>query len=90
VERAVDGQRAQALDVGPHLVEGVGDQLVAGDGLAHRAPLRRVVLRQAVGRLAEPDTLEAHTQPSVVHEQQHVLEALAALANQLGGRPVEG
>jgi hypothetical protein len=68
----VHGERAQGLDVGAHLVEVVGDHLVAVDGLAHAAALGGVAARQAQRGLAQADGLEADADAGVVHQQQHV------------------
>jgi hypothetical protein len=72
VDGAVHGQRAEGLDVGAHLVEVVGDHLVAVDGLAHAAALGGVGLGEPVGGLAQADGLEADADAGVVHEQEHV------------------
>jgi hypothetical protein len=63
---------------------------VARDGLAHAAALGGVGPCHAVSGLGEADALEAHADARVVHQRQHVAEALAALADELGRGPVEG
>ena len=85
----VHGEGAQALDVGAHLVEVVGDHLVAVDRLAHAAALGGVGLRQAQGGLAQADRLEADADAGVVHEHEHQLEALAALSEELARHAIE-
>jgi hypothetical protein len=55
-----------------HLVEVVGDHLVAVDGLAHAAALGGVALAPGAGGLAQAERLEAHADARVVHQQEHV------------------
>jgi hypothetical protein len=81
--RRGDGERAQGEQVRLHLVEVVRDHLVLGDRLAHRASTRGVLAREAQGGLDDPDALERDAHAGVVHEHQHVLEALAAGADEL-------
>ncbi len=59
------------------------------DCLAHRASLLGIGVRHVVCRLSETDTLETNAHAGVVHEHQHVLEALAALADELRRRALE-
>jgi hypothetical protein len=89
VPRPVHGDGAKPLDVGAHLVQVVRDDLVAIDRLAHAGPFGCVRARQAISRFAQADRLEAHAQARAVHQREHPLEALAALADEMSGRAFE-
>ncbi len=89
VPRRIHRHRPDRRDIGAHLVEVVGDHLVAGDRLAHRRPLGGVGLGGAERLLTQPEGLEPHADARVVHQRQHVGEALAALADELRGGVLE-
>lgn len=59
-------------------------------GLAHAAALGGVGPGEAQGGLAQADRLEADADAGACPPHQHQLEALAALADQVGGAAVEG
>jgi len=90
VERGAHRECPQTEQIGLHLREIIGNHLVAFDGLAHRASLGSVGTRHAERGLAQADRLEAHAEPRMVHELEHVTEAFAPLAHELGGCTVEG
>src|SRR4051794_11373076 len=79
-------QPARGLALGLHVGEHPGDQLVLDDRLAHRLAALRV-LERVVGRaLSEAEALRADAGPRAVEDPHRDAEALALLAEQVGGR----